>query len=171
MRSHIFVPIPSIEETTGPNRMKFCMEPPEGITQGITEGFLDIRPGGLDVGYPWAPGGGQKFWKKFSPIFLLFLLEIVFIRSNSLVKWKLIFRWAILNDYGARLVARVHIPDNLCLIKHPKHSNWPYEGSIITIVRELDLIKTISNKKSKQFAKKNFLKFWPPPGTPGVPHI
>ena len=65
MRSQIFVPIPSLEETTGPNWMKFCMEPPEGIIRGITEGFLDIRSGGLDVGYPWGPRGRPKILKIF----------------------------------------------------------------------------------------------------------
>ena len=89
MRSHIFVPIPSIEETTGPNRMKFCMEPPEGITQGITEGFLDIRPGGLDVGYPWGPRGRPKILKKIVSDFFTFFVRNRFYKVQFARKVKI----------------------------------------------------------------------------------
>ena len=89
MRSHFFVPRPSIEETTRPNWLKFCMQPPLGITRGIIEGFFDIWSGGPDMGYPWDPRRGPKILKNFFSIFLLFLTEIVDRRSNSLVKVKI----------------------------------------------------------------------------------
>ena len=61
MRSNFFVPIPSIEGSTGPNWMKFCMGPSKGISRVTIEGFFDIRSGGPDMGYPWGPRGGQIF--------------------------------------------------------------------------------------------------------------
>ena len=48
------------------------MGPPRGVIRGIVEGFLEIRSGGPDMGYPWASGGGQIFWKNFFPIFSFF---------------------------------------------------------------------------------------------------
>ena len=86
MRSHFFVPRPSIEETTGPNWMKFCMEHPRGIIRGITEGFLDIQSGGQDIQYPWGPKGRPKILKFLLLIFFTFLTVMGFWRSKSLVK-------------------------------------------------------------------------------------
>ena len=40
---------------TWPNWMKFSMGPPKGITRVITEGFLDIRSMGPDMGYTVLP--------------------------------------------------------------------------------------------------------------------
>ena len=48
-----------MEETTGPNWLKFCMGLPRGVTRGFIEGFLEIRSGGPDVGYP------RKFFFSF----------------------------------------------------------------------------------------------------------
>ena len=60
MRSHFFVRRPSIEETTEPNWLKFCMGYPRGVTRGFIEGFLEIRSGDPDVGYLGSPRGGPK---------------------------------------------------------------------------------------------------------------
>ena len=86
MRSHFFVPIPSIEASTGPNWMKFCMGPPKGITRVITEGFLDIRSMGPDMGYPLGAGRGAKNFENLFSIFLFFSTGMAFRRSKSLVK-------------------------------------------------------------------------------------
>ena len=59
----LFIPRISPEETTVPNCLKFCMVPSKGILRGIAEGFLEIRSGGPDMGYPRIPGGGPKFLK------------------------------------------------------------------------------------------------------------
>ena len=72
MRSHFFVPRPSIEETTRPNWLKFCMQPPLGITRGIIEGFFDIWSGGPDMGYPWDPRRGPKILKFYFLDFFTF---------------------------------------------------------------------------------------------------
>ena len=71
MRSHICVHRHSIEETTGPNGLKFCMEPPRAVTQGFIEGFLEIRSGGLDMGYLGSPRGGPKNLEKIFPDFFI----------------------------------------------------------------------------------------------------
>ena len=73
MRSYFFVPIPSIEETTGPNWLKFGMGPPWEIIRVITEGFFDILFGGQDMGYPGDPRVGPKILENFvSDIFAFF---------------------------------------------------------------------------------------------------
>ena len=69
MLCHFFVPHISPEGTTGPNWLKFGMGPPMGITRGFIEGFLKIRSGGPDIGYPRGPGRGPKILKKFFPNF------------------------------------------------------------------------------------------------------
>ena len=73
MRSSFFVPRPSIEGTTGPNWMKFCMGPPGGITRVTIEGFLDIRSRGPDMGYPRGPRREPKNLKFF--FYLIFFLD------------------------------------------------------------------------------------------------
>ena len=75
MRSNFFVPIPSIEGSTGPNWMKFCMGPSKGISRVTIEGFFDIRSGGPDMGYPWGPRRGPDFLKKFFSIFFIFFQQ------------------------------------------------------------------------------------------------
>ena len=42
----------SIEQTTGPNLIQFCMQPSFIILFGLTRQFFDIRSGGHDMGYP-----------------------------------------------------------------------------------------------------------------------
>ena len=69
MRSPFFVPIPSIEGSTWPNWMKFCMGPPKGVTRVMTEGFLNIRSRGLDLGCSRGLGGGPKTLKNIFSIF------------------------------------------------------------------------------------------------------
>ena len=65
MLSHFFVPHISPEGTTKPNWLIFGMGPPMGITRGFIEGFLEIRSGGPDIGYPRGPGGRAKNLEKF----------------------------------------------------------------------------------------------------------
>ena len=73
MLCHFFVPHISPEGTTGPNWLKFGMGPLMGITRGFIEGFLEIRSGGPNMGYPRKPRRGQKILKKFfSNFFILF---------------------------------------------------------------------------------------------------
>ena len=72
MLCHFFVPHISPEGTTGPNWLKFGMGPPMGITRGFIEGFLKIRSGGPDIGYPRGPGKGLKIFKKFFSEFFMF---------------------------------------------------------------------------------------------------
>ena len=86
MRSQFFVPRPSIEGSTGPNYMKFCMELSKGITRVTIEGFFDIRSRGPVMGYPWGPIGGPKILKIFFDFFLLFPTGIAFRRVKSLEK-------------------------------------------------------------------------------------
>ena len=71
MLCHFFVPHISPEGTTGPNWLKFGMGPPMGITRGFIEGFLKIRSGGPDIGYPRGPGKGPKILKKFFSEFFI----------------------------------------------------------------------------------------------------
>ena len=70
MLSYFFVPHISPEGSTGPNWLKFGVGPPMGITRGFIEGFLEIRSGSPDMGYPRGPGGGPKILEKFFLIFL-----------------------------------------------------------------------------------------------------
>ena len=73
MISWFCVPQPSLEGTTGPNWLKFCMGPPRGWTRGLTEGFLEIRSGGLDMGYPrglvWGAKNFEIFFLHFFHLF------------------------------------------------------------------------------------------------------
>ena len=78
MRSHFLEVRNSIEGTTGPNWLKFCMGPPRGVIRGIVEGFLEIRSGGPDMGYPWASGGAKFFGKFFFRFFHFFFMEMDF---------------------------------------------------------------------------------------------
>ena len=86
MRSHFFVPIPSIEASTGPNWMKFCMGPPKGITRVITEGFLDIRTMGPDMGYPRNAGRGAKNSQNFFHFLSFFSSGMAFKMFKLLLK-------------------------------------------------------------------------------------
>ena len=72
MRSHFLEVRKSIQGTTGQNWLKFCMGPPRGVIRGIVEGFLEIRSGGPDMGYPWGLRGGAKFFEKFVFDFFIF---------------------------------------------------------------------------------------------------
>ncbi len=69
MLCHFFVPHISPEGTTGPNWLKSGMGLPMGITRGFIEGFLEIRSGCPDMGYPRGPGGGPKILKNLFSIF------------------------------------------------------------------------------------------------------
>ena len=89
MRSNFFVPRHSIEETTGPNWLKFCMGPPRGLTRWIVEGFFEIRSGGPDKGYPWSHRRGPKILKNFVPISYSFSTGIPYWMSKSHIIVKL----------------------------------------------------------------------------------
>ena len=77
MLCSFFVPTPSIWGSTGPNWMKFCMGPPKGITRVITEGFLDIRSMGPDMGYPLGAVRGAKIFEIFFLDFFIFLQNFI----------------------------------------------------------------------------------------------
>ena len=47
-----FVPIPSPDQSTRPDWLKFCMVPYLVILRGLVEGFFRFRSGGLEMGYP-----------------------------------------------------------------------------------------------------------------------
>ena len=87
MRSNFFVPIPSIEGSTGPNWMKFCMGPSKGISRVTIEGFFDIRSGGPDMGYPWGPRGAKFFEKNFFDFFHFFQHELLLKCLNHSYKY------------------------------------------------------------------------------------
>ena len=88
MLFHFFVPQHSIEGTTGPNWLKFCMGPPRGLIRPFIEGFLEIRSGGLDMGYPRGLGEGPKISKNFFPIFSFFFIGTGQGRSKLHIKVK-----------------------------------------------------------------------------------
>ena len=104
MLSHFFVPHISPEGTTGPNGLKFGMGPPMGITRGFIEGFLEIRSGGPDMGYPRGPGGGPKILKNFFSIFLFISTGMGSESFNSLVNAKISPSFNHFNVQGARKV-------------------------------------------------------------------
>ena len=104
MLSSFFVPIISIEGTTGPIWLKFCMRPPRGITRWITEGFLDIRSGGPDMGYPRSPRGGPKILKICFPIFSSFSTGMGTLSSKSLVYVKISASFSHFNVQGGGCV-------------------------------------------------------------------
>ena len=100
-----FVPHISSEETTGPNWLKFGMGPPMGITRGFIEGFLEIRSGGPDMGYPRRPGGGPKILKKLFSTFSFISTGMGSESFNSLVYAKISPSFNHFNVQGARKVS------------------------------------------------------------------
>ena len=59
-----------------------------GITRGFIEGFLKIRSGGPDIGYPRGPGRGPKILKKFFPEFFFYFVLSDTIRESLNYPWK-----------------------------------------------------------------------------------
>ena len=124
MRSHFFVPRVSIEETTGPNWMKFCMRPPRGITRWIVEGFLEIRSRSPAMGYPWNPQGVPNLLKNFFPIFQRKFTEMRHWMSNSLI----IVRISPLLNHFQRF--RGLINDSVHISTNPRHSKMTQNDRI-----------------------------------------
>ena len=122
MRSSFCVPRYSIEGTTGPNWLKFCMRPPRGITRWITEGFLDIRSGGPDMGYPRSPRGGPKILKICFPIFSSFSTGMGTLSSKSLVYVKISASFNHFNVQGGVTRETVFIKPSLKIHKPCKTS-------------------------------------------------
>ena len=88
MRSRIFEPRMSPDETTGGRNTKFGMIAPEVILSGATEGFFEFSPRTRDMG---PPPGGQEGWKKVKNFFLkieFFLMD--FDRFVSVVSYECI---------------------------------------------------------------------------------
>ena len=75
-----------------------------GITRGFIEGFLEIRSGGPDMGYPRGPGGGPKIFIDFLSIFLFISTGMGSESFNSLVYAKISPSCNHFNVQGARKV-------------------------------------------------------------------
>ena len=93
-----------MEETTGPNWLKFCMGHPRGVTRGFIEGFLEIRSGGPDMGYPRKTGEGPKILKIFFFTFSFISIGMGSESFNSLVYAKISPSFNHFNVQGARKV-------------------------------------------------------------------
>ena len=139
MRSHFLEVRNSIQGTTGQNWLKFCMGPPRGVIWGIVEGFLEIRSGGPDMGYPWGLRGGPNFLKNFFSIFSFFSAGMDFWRSKSLIKVKTNPSFDHFESFGCSERGRVYfcIESNNLFFFFAKSwnffdgvsSNWVFEES------------------------------------------
>ena len=69
------------DQTTSRISMKFCMVDPFDHTNGIIEGFFEIRPLGRVMGPRRADPGGVKNRKKFFFIFVIFSISQVRLMS------------------------------------------------------------------------------------------
>ena len=64
------------DQTTSRISMKFCMVDPFDHTNGIIEGFFEIRPLGRVMGPRRADPGGVKNRKNFFLIFVIFSMLV-----------------------------------------------------------------------------------------------